>query len=341
MSGSLVGAAIAAVAAPLTLVVGIGLGSASGAVSASSPSTVDSSCFGTTGSGMSAGRDEVLSDGQAQNAQVIFEVSVQLKLPARAAVIAVATSMQEDRLKNSTIAHDHDSLGLFQQRPSKGWGTREEVTDPVHASKKFYASLVKVRHWKTIPLAKAAQAVQRSRYPDAYTQWEPFATTIVAAFAQKAATCSVVSASGLGGTILTQAEKWLGMAYQYGGGNQNGPSVGTNSNGSGKPGFDCSGLTVWAVYTATNGKVLLPRTADVQFQDRRWKHVPYDQLRPGDLVFWPGSDGTRSAPGHVGIYAGNQRFFNAPFTGAKLRFDSMAPGTYRYRTFIAGARITD
>ncbi|MGW4637097.1 C40 family peptidase [Sphaerisporangium sp. NPDC004334] len=130
------------------------------------------------------------------------------------------------------------------------------------------------------------------------------------------------------------------MAYQYGGGDQDGPTVGTNSNGSGEPGFDCSGLTVWAVYQATNGKVLLPRTAATQFHDRRWQHVPYDQLQVGDLVFWPGSSGTRDAPSHVGIYAGEQRFFNAPFTGAKLRFDSMAPGTNRYQTFIAGARIS-
>ncbi|MET8139864.1 C40 family peptidase [Sphaerisporangium sp. NPDC005288] len=143
-----------------------------------------------------------------------------------------------------------------------------------------------------------------------------------------------------GRVVLAQAQKWIGVAYQYGGGDQNGPTVGTNSNGSGEPGFDCSGLTVWAVYQATNGKVLLPRTAATQFHDRRWRHVPYDQLQVGDLVFWPGSSGTRTAPSHVGIYAGDQRFFNAPFTGAKLRFDSMAPGTYRYQTFIAGARIT-
>lgn len=205
----------------------------------------------------------------------------------------------------------------------------------------FYATLVKVPNWQTIPLTQAAQAVQKSGTPDAYAQWEPFATKIVAAFTAKAAACStVVPPSGLGGAILAQAQQWIGMAYQYGGGDQNGPSVGTNSNGSGKPGFDCSGLTVWAVYQATNGTVLLPRTAATQFQDRRWKHVPYDQLQVGDLVFWPGSSGTTSAPSHVGIYAGDQRFFNAPFTGANLRLDSMAPGTYLYKTFIAGARIT-
>ncbi|GGK82189.1 hypothetical protein Sme01_38410 [Sphaerisporangium melleum] len=169
----------------------------------------------------------------------------------------------------------------------------------------------------------------------------PDASRTQAALTTATPTCpSPVPAGDTGAAILAQAQKWIGLAYQYGGGDQNGPTVGTNSNGSGNPGFDCSGLTVWAVHQATNGKVLLPRTAATQFQDRRWRHVPYDQLQVGDLVFWPGSSGTPSAPSHVGIYAGDQRFFNAPFTGAKLRFDSMAPGTYRYQTFIAGARIT-
>ncbi|MFG1878041.1 C40 family peptidase [Sphaerisporangium sp. NPDC049003] len=341
MSGKLVGAAVAAVAVPLTLVVGIGLGSAAGTAPTSPQANVDPSCLSATGSGMDTGRGEILNDSQARNAQIIYQVSIELELPARAAVIAIATSMQEDRLRNSTTPNDRDSLGLFQQRPSQGWGTPQQLIDPVHASKKFYAALVKVPNWQTIPLTQAAQAVQRSGTPDAYAQWEPFATKIVTAFAEKAATCPTVAPpSDLGAAILAQAQKWNGMAYQYGGGDQNGPSVGTNSNGSGQPGFDCSGLTVWAVYQATNGKVLLPRTAATQFQDRRWKHVPYDQLQVGDLVFWPGSSGTGSAPSHVGIYAGDQRFFNAPFTGANLRFDSMAPGTYRQKTFIAGARIT-
>jgi cell wall-associated NlpC family hydrolase len=158
---------------------------------------------------------------------------------------------------------------------------------------------------------------------------------------QKVATCpNAVAASGIGGAILVEAQKWIGLPYQYGGGNESGPSVGQNSRGDGVKGFDCSGLTVWSVYKATGGKILLPRTAAQQWQDKRWIHVTYAQLQPGDLVFWPGADGTPSAPGHVGIYAGNQRFFNAPQTGDYLRFDSMAPGTHRYRTFIGGTRIT-
>lgn len=145
--------------------------------------------------------------------------------------------------------------------------------------------------------------------------------------------------SGLGNTILGYAQKWLGTPYQFGGGNYTGPTVGFNSNGSGRPGWDCSGLTMYAVYQATRGRVQLPHFAASQMHDKHVRLVTYAQLQPGDLVFWAGSNGTRTSPGHVGIYAGNQRFLNAPFTGANVRFDSMAPGTHRYSTFIAGARV--
>jgi cell wall-associated NlpC family hydrolase len=334
MSSKLLGAAAAATVAPLALVLGIGLGSASGSANTGQLAS-DPSCLGTTGSG------ERLNATQAQNAQLIYQLAVQMKLPSRAAVVAIATAMQESGLINQKKATNLDSLGLFQQRPSQGWGSPAQITDPIHATKTFYQRLLKIKDWQGMPLTQAAQSVQRSLFPSAYAKWEAFATKLVTTLATQAGTCSGdIASSGIGKAILAHATKWMGMAYQYGGGDQRGPNAGQNSNGSGQPGFDCSGLTVYAVYKATNGKVLLPRVAADQFRDRRFKHIPYSQLQPGDLVFWPGSDGTATAPGHVGIYAGNQRFFNAPFTGAKLRYDSMAPGTYRYRTFIAGARIT-
>jgi len=339
MSGKLVGAAAAVAIAPFTLVLGIGLGSASGSASAANASD-SCTAASTVGVGMNAGNGEKLDANQAQNAATIYQVSVQLKLPPRAAIIAIAASWQEDRLNNSKKADNADSLGLFQERPSQGWGTPAQVTDPVYASKAFYSRLIKVANWQTIPLTQAAQAVERSGHPTAYAPWETFATQLVNQLINQGGTCPVVSSSALGAAILQNAEKYLGMAYQYGGGDQNGPSVGQNSNGSGQPGFDCSGLVQYAVYQASQHKVLLPRVATDQFHDARWQHIPYSQLQPGDLVFWPGADGTSSNPGHVGIYAGNQRFINAPQTGSLIRFDSMAPGTYRYSSFIAGARIT-
>ncbi|SEG49259.1 hypothetical protein SAMN04489712_105523 [Thermomonospora echinospora] len=164
---SLLGVVAAGAVAPITLAVGIGLGTASGSENTQVPGT-DPSCLGTTGAGMDAGQGKI-NEAQARNAQTIYQVATAAKLPARAAVIAIATAMQKPRLVNHTTT-DHDSLGLFQQRPSQGWGTPAQVTDPAHAAKRFYARLVEVPRWQNIPLTRAAQAVQRSAYPDAYAR---------------------------------------------------------------------------------------------------------------------------------------------------------------------------
>jgi murein DD-endopeptidase MepM/ murein hydrolase activator NlpD len=127
---------------------------------------------------------------QMKNAAIIINVGKQLKLPPRAWVIAVATAMQESNLKN--LGHlgkrnDHDSLGLFQQRPSSGWGTPAQVTDPVYAATKFYGKLRKVKNWDSVALTRAAQRVQISAYPGAYAKHEPIATQIVNLLADGAA----------------------------------------------------------------------------------------------------------------------------------------------------------
>jgi hypothetical protein len=88
-----------------------------------------------------------------------------------------ATAQQESRLRN--LDHgDRDSLGLFQQRPSQGWGSEVQVQDPVYAAGKFFDHLVRVRGWETGRLTEVAQRVQRSGFPEAYQQWEPMATQL-------------------------------------------------------------------------------------------------------------------------------------------------------------------
>jgi len=141
---------------------------------------------------------------QIRNAAIIINVGSELKLPPRAWVIAVATAMQESRLSN--LGHlgarnDHDSLGLFQQRPSAGWGTPAQVQDPVYASRKFYEKLQTVNGWERMPLTRAAQRVQRSAYPNAYAKHEGLATQIVNLLANGAANAvgdslAMVCASG-------------------------------------------------------------------------------------------------------------------------------------------------
>jgi hypothetical protein len=115
-----------------------------------------------------------LATDQAANASLITAVAVQRGLPPRAASIALATAMQESKLRN--IDHGDlagpDSRGLFQQRPSQGWGTTEQVMDPYYAANAFYDALVKIPGYETLEITDAAQRVQRSAFPTAYAQHE-------------------------------------------------------------------------------------------------------------------------------------------------------------------------
>jgi hypothetical protein len=111
-------------------------------------------------------------------AATIVTVGAQMGVPIRGWIIAVATALQESDLRNAP-AGDQDSIGLFQQRPSQGWGTPEQLRDPVYSSRKFYEKLLTIPNWQSMPLAEAAQATQRSAYPDAYAKHEPDATLLV------------------------------------------------------------------------------------------------------------------------------------------------------------------
>jgi hypothetical protein len=125
-----------------------------------------------------------LTTEQLTNAVTIAGVAHERALPERAVVIALATAQQESRLRNLAYG-DRDSLGLFQQRPSQGWGTAAQVQDPVYAAGKFYEHLVQVPGWDTGRLTDVAQAVQRSGFPEAYQQWEPMATELAAVLVAK------------------------------------------------------------------------------------------------------------------------------------------------------------
>ena len=108
-----------------------------------------------------------LTTTQAENASLIAATAVRRGLPARAASIALATAFQESKLENLDYG-DRDSLGLFQQRPSQGWGTEEQLMDPVYATNAFYDALVEVDGYQEMRITEAAQVVQRSGYPEAY-----------------------------------------------------------------------------------------------------------------------------------------------------------------------------
>ncbi|CAN5517051.1 heavy metal transporter [soil metagenome] len=121
-----------------------------------------------------------LSVEQAQNASLIAAVAIRRGLPARAVSIALATAYQESDLRN--LDHgDRDSLGLFQQRPSQGWGTAAEVRDPDHAANAFYDALELVPGYRDLEITEAAQAVQRSGFPGAYADHEADARVLASA----------------------------------------------------------------------------------------------------------------------------------------------------------------
>ncbi|MFF0153031.1 hypothetical protein [Micromonospora sp. NPDC005203] len=126
-----------------------------------------------------------LNGEKTANAKAIIAATKKAGLPERAAVISIATSLQESKLDNLGHlgdANDHDSLGLFQQRPSSGWGTPEQITDPAYSTTAFLKGLKQVDGWQDMPLTEAAQTVQVSAYPDAYAQWEQQATDLVAQY---------------------------------------------------------------------------------------------------------------------------------------------------------------
>ena len=130
------------------------------------------------GSGTSA---VSLDPQQASIAATIAAVAASERLPARAVTVAYATAMQESHMHNLHYG-DQDSVGVFQQRPSEGWGTASELEDPVYATGKFFGALIRVPGWLDLPVDQAAQAVQHSADGSAYTQYDLMAATLTSAY---------------------------------------------------------------------------------------------------------------------------------------------------------------
>nr|WP_202524070.1 hypothetical protein [Kitasatospora sp. SID7827] len=132
----------------------------------------DEGCTVTTAAGTGT-----LELAQAANASTIAAVAMSRGLPERAVTISLATAIQESKLYNLE-GGDRDSVGLFQQRPSQGWGSVDQIMDPVYSTNKFLDALVKVNGYAQLPLTDAAQQVQRSGYPQAYAKHENNATLL-------------------------------------------------------------------------------------------------------------------------------------------------------------------
>ncbi|MFF8866002.1 C40 family peptidase [Streptomyces sp. NPDC015139] len=287
---------------------------------------------------------------QIPNAKTIQATGVAMKVPARGQVVALATALQESGLRNLDYG-DRDSLGLFQQRPSQGWGTAQEVRDPVHASTKFYEALLKVPGWQSMTVGQAAQAVQQSGFPDAYAKWEPLATALQKAIT-KALSAEPDSDKGdkseqpdsipagcgsgedgaefgpipagsvpKGYKIPAGAPKSVRTAIRWGLGQLGTPyqwgGACTDPHGQDPMGrCDCSSL-MQASYKA--GGISISRTTYTQVKEG--KAVSVDALEPGDLLF---TRGTAEVPEHVGMFIGDGLILQAPRTGDVVKISTLA-----------------
>ncbi|MER7336780.1 C40 family peptidase [Streptomyces sp. NPDC000075] len=319
------------------------------AVDAAAVSKQVESILGGRGGGGGSVSVEGLDDPKEQipNAKTIQATGVAMKVPVHGQIVALATALQESGLKNLNYG-DRDSLGLFQQRPSQGWGTAEQVRDPVHASTKFYEGLLQVSGWESMTVTQAAQAVQLSGFPDAYAKWEPLATALQKAIAPTLSK-EPASDTGSGGVVRTAgcgsggegtqfgpipagalpdgykiptdalpavqtAIRWglgqLGTPYQWGG-------ECTDPRGPDPMGrCDCSSLMQMA-YRAAG--VSLTRTTYTQVNEGAAASA--DALRPGDLLF---TRGTAAVPEHVGMFIGSGLVLHAPRTGDVVKISTLA-----------------
>lgn len=143
---------------------------------------------------------------QADNAAIIAAVGMSYGFDTWGVTVAIATAIQESSLRNLDYG-DRDSLGLFQQRPSQGWGEPDQVRDPHFASSKFYQALERVPGWQDMPLTEAAQAVQRSGFPDAYADHETEAAAWAAALTGGDAVVECHVPEGVTGTAQSFTER--------------------------------------------------------------------------------------------------------------------------------------
>ncbi|MEB3371312.1 C40 family peptidase [Saccharopolyspora mangrovi] len=303
---------------------------------------------GPGGGGQQVG-DQQWSGEQMTNAQTITSVVQQRHLPKPAAVLAISTAIVESRLINVHYG-DRDSLGLFQQRPSMGWGSPEDVTNPVYATGKFLDHLVELEGWHTMPPGVAQQKVQASAFPDRYAPQEQPASQLMDKFwtgpdnpvpppsggdtaQQASASQSALGCPDQGGSNIPLDPAKLPPGFQLPSGPKQRAAVEFALSKLGAPyvwgakgpdAFDCSGLmqAAWA-------RAGVPISAGTYGQKDDGRAVgSLAEIQPGDLVFIPGSLGSPADPRHVGMYAGHGVIVNAydSSTGVILeRLDAWAP----------------
>ncbi|WP_224389099.1 C40 family peptidase [Pseudonocardia sp. ICBG1293] len=290
---------------------------------------------------------------QVSNAAHIVAVGVEMGVPVRGQVVAVATAMQESTLlnyANHTVAEsltrpheavgaDHDSVGLFQQRAA-GWGPVALRMDPRGSARLFYERLLQIPGWETMPLTRSAQSVQISAFPAAYAKWEHPAVLLVGALDNITCTGPAPGSPPGAGPVLPgavaphirqvidRALTQQGQPYVWAGGDAHGPTKG---------GFDCSGLMTYAF--AGIG-IDVPHQTQAIWQRFQPAITDPAQVQPGDMLLFT-SNGRPGGIHHVGLYLGNNRMLHAPQTGDVVKTEpDIWNNTYYAREFIGAVRAT-
>ncbi|QBX57304.1 peptidoglycan endopeptidase [Nocardioides seonyuensis] len=353
----IVGVALAVVLAPGAAVVGVatlvgpaaaGTGSCLTDAAATGSLAVTGDVPTSLSTTNANGETVTFTQRQLQRAATIVAVGKSANVPARGQLIALMAALTESALRvlSNVSAHpgsaeiandgdggDHDSLGLFQMRPSTGWGTVRHLMDPVWSSRAFYggpngpnhgspSGLLDIPNWEDLELGEAAQAVEVSAYPDRYVVNQPVAEAILAALSGVGLGAGLACADdgdgevpvdlpeGFPGAFITAAASQLGLPYVWGGGNFEGPTGG---------GFDCSGLVLYAAYQASDRRIRLPHYSGDQI--RAGRGIAWADKQPGDLIFfsYPGA----GRPHHVAIYVGGDQILHAPRTGDVVRYGTI------------------
>lgn len=300
-----------------------------------------------------------LAKDQIANVKTIIGVAKARGIPERGWEVALTAALQESMLRNLSSG-DRDSVGLFQERPSMGWGTAKQLTDPVYASVAFFGGkdvppdnngLIDYTGWTMLSIPVAAQKVEASGAPDAYQKWAGTAHNLATKYKDAPAvhglhknndpgtgappgggcgggTGGDVPAGPLAAKAVAIAMNNLGIPYSLGGGTPSGPTVGATS----PAGWDCSSFVQMAYYRASGGKILLPRVTYDQMDSKLVTEVPLNKLQPGDLIFI--KTGAEPGFGHVVMFIGHGKLVEEPHTGAFSRVMPMS----EYNGYVEAAR---
>jgi len=276
------------------------------AMSMSCNATLGPITAGPAGSG--AADASKLTEEQRTNVAMIIAIGKERQLPPLAWQVAIQAGMTESGLRSLNYG-DRDSLGMFQMRPSMGWGSPSEVTDPDYAINKFYDVLKGVPDWEKQRPGESAQDVERSGFPDRYHKWESMAAHLIGNVGL------VPDPTGCGegtGLLVPAPTKAAGDAIQWAL-TQQGKPYQWGATTSQQNSFDCSSLMLQA-YRAVG--ITLPRVSRQQY--RAGAMLPVEQAQPGDLLFWAYDTDNPDTIHHVAMYLGDGKIVEAQQTGVPV-----------------------